>query len=500
MAITPQFLGPPSAIIQEINTPSLFAGTAPLVQGLPGLAYFGPGPQFLPSNVTEIVNMTTNALLAANVEIQGNLQVDGTFSAGIIAAATQATSMAINPGPLTVTGAAPAGLLVYVQNTSSAPSAPTMQLSAQTPGDRIFGINCTGDGFMRFRSDSNGVLQWSTGLVQQDVQLSRSTTGTLTLTAINGGASPSVPGGLIITGGGSVASLLQVINTQSQPGTPDISITGAASADRAFGILVSGDTNHRFRSDTNGLLQWGPGNATQDLNLYRQGVGTLRTDNNFSVGGAILGGTDTNAADIQPTGVQAAGSVGKHADAGHVHQNQAHLSLLTGLTGVTAETVPRGAGNISTNSSTLTSSGQYMRAIGLPANLAILNLTWAIGTTAANGVTHGYYFITDSNRVVKAVTADVTNNTTWNSTTNPVTLALSPGYTTPSAGLYYLGISVTASTTPNIVQTSNLAGGLAGATPILYGLSGSSATPPAIGSTLTTLNAGNGFNAWAMTS
>lgn len=41
---------------------------------------------------------------------------------------------------------------------------------------------------------------------------------------------------------------------------------------------VAADTNARWTSDANGLFQWGTGSATQDTNLYRAGVGSLKTD------------------------------------------------------------------------------------------------------------------------------------------------------------------------------------------------------------------------------
>lgn len=54
---------------------------------------------------------------------------------------------------------------------------------------------------------------------------------------------------------------------------------------------VSGDNNYRFSIDTSGKIQWGPGNAALDTDLYRSGVGTLKTDGAFVVGGALSFGS-----------------------------------------------------------------------------------------------------------------------------------------------------------------------------------------------------------------
>lgn len=48
--------------------------------------------------------------------------------------------------------------------------------------------------------------------------------------------------------------------------------------------IVSGDTFDRFRLFANGNMDWGPGNAARDTNLFRAAADTLRTDDSFQVG------------------------------------------------------------------------------------------------------------------------------------------------------------------------------------------------------------------------
>lgn len=70
----------------------------------------------------------------------------------------------------------------------------------------------------------------------------------------------------------------------------------ATVTDLMFVGTVSGEANHRFRSQVDGKLEWGPGGATPvDTNLRRGGAGLLQTDNGFQaltlgIGAARLGG------------------------------------------------------------------------------------------------------------------------------------------------------------------------------------------------------------------
>ncbi len=58
---------------------------------------------------------------------------------------------------------------------------------------------------------------------------------------------------------------------------------GASSA--AYSALVTGDPNARYYIQADGKMFWGPGSATQDVNLYRNAADELKTDDSLSVGG-----------------------------------------------------------------------------------------------------------------------------------------------------------------------------------------------------------------------
>lgn len=196
---------------------------------------------------------------------------------------------------------------------------------------------------------------------------------------------------------------------------------------------------------------------------------------------------DTTASDIKPSGVQSAGSSALAAAADHVHQNNADLSLYLAPSGATGETFPRSQCGGYT-ASILTSGQSYVTAIPLPSGLAITKLAVMIGNTGFSSVSHGWLALLDNNLVVRAVTADQTSS--FGSAFGALSLSSSSGYTTTYGGLYYLMISVVATTMGNLsVGTAPLTGPTATA-PILAGTSSSSqTTPPSTGTTMGALTA-----------
>jgi hypothetical protein len=72
-------------------------------------------------------------------------------------------------------------------------------------------------------------------------------------------------------------TILTLGNSQAAPTSPIFQITAAAAADKAVGIQIATDTNQRLAIDSNGRLQWGPGNAVTDVTLQRNAAGFLTT-------------------------------------------------------------------------------------------------------------------------------------------------------------------------------------------------------------------------------
>ena len=68
---------------------------------------------------------------------------------------------------------------------------------------------------------------------------------------------------------------------------------GGASTANGISLAATSDTNNRWQARKDGLLEWGPGNAVLDTNLYRNAASELKTDDALVVAGtlAVTGAT-----------------------------------------------------------------------------------------------------------------------------------------------------------------------------------------------------------------
>ena len=110
-------------------------------------------------------------------------------------------------------------------------------------------------------------------------------------------------------------------------------------------------------------------------------------------------------------------------------------------TGALAETLPRFFFS-STNSSALTSGTLKLTGIELYAGQTVTSITYASGSTAANGPTNQFFGLYSSALAKLAESANDTT-TAWGANANK-TLAMSTPYTVTASGLFYLAIMVTA--------------------------------------------------------
>lgn len=118
-----------------------------------------------------------------------------------------------------------------------------------------------------------------------------------------------------------------------------------------------------------------------------------------------------------------------------------------------------------------------MYAIALPVGSTITSVTFISGTTAGSGMTNQWAILTDSSRVVKAVSADGTSGA-WSASTAK-TFTFGTPFVTTYTGLYYIGLNVTG-TPPNLIGSVtpafvNLAEAL---TPVVCGTANTSLTTP----------------------
>lgn len=153
------------------------------------------------------------------------------------------------------------------------------------------------------------------------------------------------------------------------------------------------------------------------------------------------------------------------------------------------ETIPRHA--VSQSIGALSSGRVTLVAIELPSGLVVTSITFASGTTAANGPTIQWFSLHDSSRNLLRQTVDHGSNS-WNGNTLK-TLALTSTFTTTYSGLHYLGIMVTATTAvPTLASNANT-GAVApilGLDPILAGTAdtGLTTSAPNPAAALTAIN------------
>ncbi|MEU3522323.1 hypothetical protein AB0E62_00345 [Streptomyces sp. NPDC038707] len=112
------------------------------------------------------------------------------------------------------------------------------------------------------------------------------------LTSSGGSLAGSWGGSPTFTGTPSFSTTVNFSGTQQS--------TLAAPTGVAAAAQVTADTFDRFRRYADGKLEWGPGTAARDTNLYRSAVDTLATDDSLSVGGALSVGT-TNWTPFTPS-------------------------------------------------------------------------------------------------------------------------------------------------------------------------------------------------------
>jgi len=168
----------------------------------------------------------------------------------------------------------------------SVPTA-TLESAVATVTDPFLEASQTGDTQPRLRIGHGGLFEWGPGgVTAPDVTAQRNATvaGLQFSPRISVGANPSTNAAAKFSSASTNIAGLILENTAS--GThawPHIFVSEAGSA--ANNILwadMPGDANPRVTMRVNGRIDWGNGTAAQDVNLYRQTVDELKTDDTFN--------------------------------------------------------------------------------------------------------------------------------------------------------------------------------------------------------------------------
>ena len=285
---------------------------------------------------------------------------------------------------------------------------------------------------------------------------------------------------LTLSTGSAAGGVSKVTNTTSAPSGPNVQWTANAAGDVQLGNKVSGDSQYRMTTDSNGKVQWGPGGSTApDTDLYRSAVSTLTTDNIFSIGTSLqVGSTSTSlGGGVGVVGLARAMTVPASNPTGGVvnYVSAAATSPVTSgafirdeagnvwpeIAGMpfTGPIMPTGYKSQSFDyrlvSSAVTftpaSGTLYLQPVFLSAGMVISNITFA--SVAANSTaTHWWFTLLNSSYVAQAYSADQTS-ASWAANTLK-TLALSAAYTTQYSGIYYIGIMQAATTPCTLINIS----------------------------------------------
>jgi len=165
-----------------------------------------------------------------------------------------------------------------------------------------------------------------------------------------------------------------------------------------------------------------------------------------------------------------------------------------GISGSFAETIDRSV--CPEVNTTLTTTGQvFCQALWLNAGITVTNISFYSATTAASVPTHYVFALYDINRNLLATTADQTS-TAWGANTLK-TLPVTTPYLVSTTGIYYLMVSVVATTVPTFKGgTASTGAQLAGQAPIMHGISSTAYSTGTAPSTLGALTVGT-TSVWA---
>ncbi|MDX3527124.1 hypothetical protein P1P75_11890 [Streptomyces sp. ID05-39B] len=229
-------------------------------------------------------------------------------------------------------------------------------------------------------------------------------------------------------------------------------ITLASSTTVAQASLAAGDTFDRYRRDTAGRQEWGPGNAARDTNLYRSGADTLATDDSLAVG-----------ANLAVTGH----ALGQDTPSAH---------------GIAAWCYDPA---LAVNSSEMANGALYLVRVNIAANVNVTKIYWWVGNTGSGpvaGQNHvGLY--NSAGVLLASANVDASVSSAGLKTTTITSQALTAG------AFYWVGMVFNASVPPTLTRASGWTGVDAaanlGLTPATYRFARNGSGRTALPSTIT---------------
>lgn len=156
------------------------------------------------------------------------------------------------------------------------------------------GITYPEPGSQWYLKKISGVWTLMARAPHQNPQLDPSITPSLGDTYIGNGGTTNFVGD-ITTGTINIPDPSDQLNIGESGSGAALSVRQLLATDSLLSSRVGSEVNSRFFIDSSGEMSWGPGNATQDILLYRRGVGDLATDTDISL---TAGDLNIDAGDI----------------------------------------------------------------------------------------------------------------------------------------------------------------------------------------------------------
>lgn len=400
--------------------------------------------------------------------------------------------------------------------TSAINNGPHLLVDSSCKGIYVNNVYCYSGGFTGGYSTAQDVITWSpqdslienvfiaTGTastVANGITLNSTVAGQTSvarnITAIYGSG---VPTGNHVAFGTATGNFI-VDNCNSNATTPTtlnaaLTFNESASSNSILAGLVGGNTFKQFQLNANGAQLFGTGSLAADVQTGRVGTNTWSVSKNLEVGSTTVLG-DNGVGEIQlanattvPTTNPTGGAVAYARNGGWWSRDLNGVvapmispsEFSASPTGCLGETYPRLLSSSSAVAIGAVTGTVEMLAVWLPAGLTITNVNWVTGATAAVAPTHWWLGIANSAGLQQAHTADQTSGAIAANTL--ITKALTGTYTTTTTGLYYILVSVTATTNPTstgiaIPTNANLT------TPLLGGVSATTQSAPGTDGTTT---------------
>lgn len=193
---------------------------------------------------TDVQTLTNKTLTGPTVNA-GNYASGGTLAGTFSGTPTFSGALTFTGGPTVNT------LSMLITRTNTTDPALRVRLDADTQS--------------RLITQADGTLVWGSGSATGDVNLYRSAANVL-----------KTDDALAVVGEIQSSQLIRSART--------------LSSDSLIEGRQIGDANARWFVREDGMTWWGPGSAVQDTNLYRSGVGQLKTDQSLQVVGTLQAG------------------------------------------------------------------------------------------------------------------------------------------------------------------------------------------------------------------